>query len=53
MILSMQEKKAKLITCKGRTITLNPRFSCTKVSITIITGKQLDRISIGQAEFSE
>ena len=44
----MQEEKAKQITCKGRTVTLNPSLRCAKVNVIIIKGRNFYRILIGQ-----
>ena len=53
MILSMQEKKVRQITCKERTVTLNSSIPGTKVNVIIIKGRRFYKILVGQIKLSK
>ena len=53
MILSMQEKKVRQITCKERTVTLNSSFPGAKVNVIIIKGRHFYTILVDQIKLSK
>ena len=53
MILSMQEKKVRQITCKERTVTLISSIPSAKVNVIIIKGRHFYKILVGQIKLSK
>ena len=53
MILSIQKKKVRQITCKERTVTLNSSFPGAKVNVIIIKGRHFNKILVDQIKLSK